>query len=265
MLEQELVGNPGDRRVRLGDRATRLEELDPREARVCRVEGPADVALAEIDDPGREIAHVDELRLTVGWCGREHLASACEAVWPVGEAPGRIVRPDDQAGTDDERALAERLTHSLLAERLQRAIALVRDLVGGVLAKLRDRALFVDGDAEVGIHGDRGHEAVASRSRERFGRPANDAGEVPGRVDDGVPLATRQEPEISGAIAAQLLDLGIQLRIRLPAVEERELVAGRESRVCDRAPEKSRPAEQEQLHASSARPVRSRSTSSSVL
>ena len=65
----------------------------------------------------------------------------------------------------------------------------------------------------------------------------------------------RERREIAVAVADDPLDLGVQLGVRRAAVEERQLVAALERGVGDRATEEPRAAEEEELHASAARPV----------
>jgi hypothetical protein len=74
-----------------------------------------------------------------------------------------------------------------------------------------------------------------------------------------------QRSEITRAITDEALHLQVQLGIRLAAIEERHLVTRRERSIRHGSPEEARPAEEEELHASSASPASSRSTSSSVL
>jgi hypothetical protein len=50
------------------------------------------------------------------------------------------------------------------------------------------------------------------------------------------------------AVAAQLLGLGEQVRVRLAAIEERDLVSSGEGRLDGRAAEELRPAEHQELH-----------------
>jgi hypothetical protein len=52
-----------------------------------------------------------------------------------------------------------------------------------------------------------------------------------------------QRVEAALAIAVELLRLGEELRVRLAAVEERQLVPARERRLRDRSAEELRPAE----------------------
>jgi hypothetical protein len=65
----------------------------------------------------------------------------------------------------------------------------------------------------------------------------DDARQVAGDVDHGVPVAVAQGIEVAVAIAVKLLDLGEELRVRLPAREGRDLVPARERAVDGRAAE----------------------------
>ena len=72
--------------------------------------------------------------------------------------------------------------------------------------------------------------------------------------------AAGESVEVAVAVADEMLDVGEELRIRLPAREDRDVVAGGE-RCVDRVPSKELcPAEDEQLHVrylSIARPIAS--------
>ncbi len=176
------------------------------------------------------------------------------------------MRADDQTRPHDERARIEDLADGLLAKRLQRPIALVGHLVVRQLAELADRALLVVREREVRIDGDARDEAVEAATRgERTRGGAHDARQVPAGVDDGIPLATLETREVAGAVADDPLDVGVELRVRGAAVEERELVTALERSVRDGAAEEPRPAQEQELHASSESPPSRRSTSSSVL
>src|SRR5687768_4859727 len=112
-----------------------------------RVVDAAHSTLAERDDPFAEVANVDRLGRLVRRCGGEDVASPREPMRPVREASGRVVRPGDQARSDDECALGDDVDHSLLAERLEWAVALVRQLVVGELAKVCNPTALVYGNA----------------------------------------------------------------------------------------------------------------------
>jgi hypothetical protein len=87
---------------------------------------------------------------------------------------------------------------------------------------------------------------VAGRVREQVGRGADDARHVARRIDDRVPLAPFEGGQVAVAVAAQLLGLGEELRVRLAAVEERDLVPLRKRGLGDGPPQELRPAEQQQ-------------------
>ena len=90
---------------------------------------------------------------------------------------------------------------------------------------------------------------MTDRAAQQLGRGANHTRHVAGRVDHRVPLTPLERREPAVAVAAQLLDLGKELGVRLATVEERDLVAARERRLDRRAAEELRPAEDEQSHA----------------
>src|SRR6185503_17687367 len=64
-----------------------------------------------------------------------------------------------------------------------------------------------------------------------------------------VPPAPAQRREIARAIAAQALDVREELGVRGPAVEERDLVPGRQRRIDGVASEIPRSSEDQELHA----------------
>ena len=64
------------------------------------------------------------------------------------------------------------LADGLLAERLQRPVALGRDLIGREVAQLRDGAALVVRDGEIGVHRDARDEAVEPGLAERLRRVA---------------------------------------------------------------------------------------------
>ena len=213
VLGEEFVGHPGD--VGAG------EQLAPRSPIARRVEDTRHAALDAEDHPLGQVADVDELRPPLGWPRREDLAAALDPARPVGEAPGRIVRPGDQAGPDAEAVLLEDLPDGLLAECLERAVVgVVRGkLVGGSVSQLGGRALLVGRDAEVRIDRDAGDEEVVAAVAELLGGSPHNRRDVTGRVDDCVKDTACEWGEIAAAVAAQLLDLREELCVRLAAVE----------------------------------------------
>ena len=144
--------------------------------------------LGRRDDPVGEVANVDELHRLVGRGRREHAASLGHASRPVREAVGRIVRPDDQPRSDDERALAEGVHDDLLARRLQRAVVL--DVLGVAVVELRHRCALDRRRALVGVGGDaRDVDVAPDAARESLDRAAHRAREEGGDVEHRVPLA----------------------------------------------------------------------------
>src|SRR5581483_5361557 len=215
------------------------------------VERPADPLLEQAHDPAGEVADVDELHRGARRPRLQDRPAAPRAVRPVGEPVGGVVRADDQARPDEERSLAERRTHLLLAQGLQRAVVgvVVQQPVGWCAAELRRGVVLRPRLAVVGVVRDARDERVALGSaREQLRRLADDAGNVARRVDDGVPTPAAEGVEAPLAVAAQLLDLGEELGARQPAVERRHGVAALERRLDHRAAEEPRPAQQEQLH-----------------
>src|SRR4029077_4606101 len=111
------------------------------------------------------------------------------------------------------------------------------------VVELRDRSALVDRLREVGVHGDTRDERVAADGvLEQLCRLANDARHVAARVDDAVPGSARERTEVAVAIAGEVLDLREELRVRLPAREDRDVVPGGEGGVDGMAAEELRPA-----------------------
>jgi hypothetical protein len=100
-------------------------------------------------------------------------------------------------------------------------------------------------------------------AQELRGRPHDPRHETRS-VDDGVPLPAGEGGKVAVAVAAKLLGLREELRVRLPAVEERQLVATPERCLGSGAAEELRPAEDQQPQTTRKASSR-RSTSSGVL
>ena len=83
---------------------------------------------------------------------------------------------------------------------------------------------------------------------ENVERLLDEARDIAARVDDGVEGAAFERAEVVVAVAAQLLDLGEELGPRLPAVEQRDLVAPLECDVDGVAAEELRAAENQDAH-----------------
>jgi hypothetical protein len=80
-----------------------------------------------------------------------------------------VVRARDEPRPHDERLRLEHLSNRVLAERLQRPVALLRHLVVAQIAELRERAVLVVRPREVGVDGDARHEAVQAAVGECLG------------------------------------------------------------------------------------------------
>jgi hypothetical protein len=176
------------------------------------------------------------------------------------------VRADDQPRPHVQRALAEDAVDLGLAERLQRAVVgeVGRQLAGGRVAEVGDGAVLARPGREVGVDRDGRDEDVAAGVAQLLGEPSDAGGEVAGRVDDDVPRAAGERREVGRPVAAQVLGLGEEPRVRRPAVEERQLVPARERVLGDGAAEELRPAEDQDAQSSPSAASR-RSTSAAVL
>ena len=113
---------------------------------------PPVLLFGEVDQPTRQVADVDELDGLLGRSRDEDFAAAGNPVGPVREAPGRVVRADDEPGADERVAVRDRLLDRALAEHLQGAVVrvVVEQAVDGlVVGELLERAVFVPRLAEV--------------------------------------------------------------------------------------------------------------------
>ena len=88
------------------------------------------VALAELDDPRAEVAHVDPLQLDLRIRRAEHLAAARHALDPVGEPVRVVAGADDVGRPHDGRPGAELRLHDAIALRLERAVGSAGDVLG---------------------------------------------------------------------------------------------------------------------------------------
>ena len=244
---EPLGRHPDDLRV-ARDASALVEQLLERDRVAGRVVEAVELLLGRRDDPVGEVANVDELHRLVGRGRREHAATLGDASRPVREAVRRIVRADDQPRPDDERALAEGVHDDLLARRLQRAVVL--DVLRVAVVELRHRCALDRRRAQVGVGGDaRDVDVATDAARESLDRAAHDAREEGGDVEHGVPLAAFERRQVERPVAADLLGLREELRVRLAAVEEGQLVAARERRLDERATEEACAAEDEEAHA----------------
>ena len=131
-----------------------------------------------------------------------HVAAAGDAVRPVREPAGRVVGADDEPRPHAASTVRERALDLALAERLERAVVLA-DLLGAGLGERLDRRVFVHDLRERRVDGDaRDEDVVADRGGEQARARADDARDVAGGVDDGVPLPAAEPVEPAVAVAA---------------------------------------------------------------
>ena len=71
---------------------------------------------------------------------------------------------------------------------------------------------------------------------------------VGGDIDDRVPPAAFESREIPSPVAAEVLDLREELRVRPAAVEERHVMAVGEGGVHERPPDETRASQDQQPH-----------------
>ena len=133
------------------------------------VERAFDVALAEIEQPRREVPRVDELQRTLARRGHHRARRPIaqeprvhEARDPVAEAVGGVVRADDQARPHDRRAVAVRVAHDGLARGLESAVVGQHVLGRGVVERGDGRGFVETGPIGPGDHRQRRHEHVAA-------------------------------------------------------------------------------------------------------
>jgi hypothetical protein len=89
---------------------------------------------------------------------------------------------------------------------------------------------------------------VADALGEELRGGPHDAGQVSGGIDNRVPVPSLERRKVAVPVAAELLDCGEELRVRLPAIEHRHLVAAGQRLLDDGPSEELRPAENQQPH-----------------
>ena len=140
-LEQELVGHPDELGVRARTTARHVSSSSP----IVSRGSPVALKSPTIRCSATWTSHAPRSRASTNWTirpgspGREHLAAARDAHRPVGEPPGRIVRPDDQPGAHVRERAGEDLADDVLAPDLEPAVGLAGHLVG-VLDERRSAA-----------------------------------------------------------------------------------------------------------------------------
>src|SRR4051794_19156461 len=178
---------------------------------------------------------------------REHSTSCRDPLRPVGEAVRRVVRSDDQARPNDRRAFAECVLHDRLADSLPRAVRVVARVVG--IDELLQCGVLELRNALVGVDRDARDEDVAPHVRELPYRELDRAWEVRRDVDHDVPRPAIQRGHVPAAVAAKLLYRRKQVGIRLPAIEQRDLVTSCKRRLDHGASEEPRaPEDEDSLH-----------------
>src|SRR6185295_17468859 len=146
----------------------------------------------------------------------------------------------------------------VFATRLEGAVVRNDVLRCGILED-GDRRRFVEaGPARIRVHRQRRHErAMPDASFENFCGCAHAAGNVAAQVDRGIPftLLERRQPRGNArvAIADEMLDLAVSRDWLDAAREDRNVVAARERGVDQMPAEKTRAAENEELHVGAAR------------
>ena len=257
VLDEVVLVHPGEPRVAPGLVNDRLEHglHRQRPIRPCRVEDPGLALLGHVQQPVRQIPRMDELHGLVARLRGEHVAAACDAVHPVREAPAHVVRADDEPCAHGERPTREGALELALAEHLEPAVHVrAGDFLGRlVLEHVHPRGLVRAGERRVRVDGGARHERVVAdavaEERRGLAHPAGHAGRG---VDDGVPAPCSKTRQVAGgAVAVQRLDVRVEAGRRLPAVEERHLVAARLGALDQVSPDEERPAENEDPHRTS--------------
>ena len=195
------------------------EELRHRHAFVGGVVRPSGPLLDHGQHRCGKVADVDELHRPLGGAGSDHRAAARHSPRPVHVAVRRIVRPDDEAGPNDERSFAEHVLRRALAERLQRPVVLklLAEFLDALVLEGADRTRLRGRLGEIRVGGDRGDERVVrGRPSQRLRGGAHDPREVAARVDDRVPFATGERGQVAVPVAAQTLGLGEELGFVCP-------------------------------------------------
>jgi hypothetical protein len=236
---------------------------------------PVRPLLGETDHPLGEIAHVDELHVALRPSRNEHVAARRDAVGPVGEAIRRIVGPDDEPGTHDQRAARQRAIRFLFACDLESTVQRPEPLdVRGILAieRLTLAALVVGQRERRAVLGDpdrlerracrhaRYERVMVHRAGEGTSGRGDVAREEARGVDHRVPAPPGKSVEAAAPVAGDVVDARAQVRRkivdarRMPAaMEQRDVVAALERRACHMAAEEYRAPEHEQLHRDSSR------------
>ena len=83
---------------------------------------------------------------------------------------------------------------------------------------------------------------------QRLRRQPDDAREISAGIDDRVPVAGREQIQLCFAVAADLVHVREQVRIRLPAIEEGQVVPARTRGIHQVPSEEARAADDQYFH-----------------
>ena len=150
--------------------------------------GPGESLFDGRNDPGGEVADVDQLHRRVGRTGEHHRLVARRALDPRIETIAPVVRTDDEAGTNRDGPFRHRRFGRRLARGFELAVELqVQDVRIGVGRQDAEASGLVGARRLLGVNADRRNEHVPlDRVAQKFGRIADVARNVAARVDDGI-------------------------------------------------------------------------------
>ncbi len=170
---------------------------------------------------------------------------------PIRVAIGRIVRADDQARSDHDRAFrAELVLRGSFAQRFERAVVLDRELLRRcALRQDRKRGRLVPHELLVVVGGHGADEDVALRALGEIARrQPDDVRDEAARVDHRIEVPVAKAREIDGSVAHQTFDPRELLRCRLPAIEHGDVVTAPLQCLRQVAPDEDRTADDQDPH-----------------
>src|ERR1043166_5799089 len=112
---EEMLVDPGEGTIGADRACTSREKLTARERHADAVTTADAAHFGAAHEPARKIAHVDKLHEVIRCARRQHLTPARKSRGPIGEAPGRVLRADDQPGAADESVGTDHLLAATLA------------------------------------------------------------------------------------------------------------------------------------------------------
>ncbi len=227
-----------------------LHEVAPGAALPDRVEHAGRVPLHERQRERREVAGVDELQGRGRVPEQHEPLVAREVVGPEGEAVRVVVRSHDEARTHDRGALAVDLAHDLLAQDLEAAVRLARDLLHGGVREPREGVVLRDALAgEVLVDADGGDEQVAPRVvPQELSAGTHDARHVARDVHDGVPVAVPEGRHVAVPVTVEPLHRVRKVVRGASAREGADLMPAREGLQDDVPTDELRAAQNEDAH-----------------